>query len=98
MAPVFRIRWIEARSAFMRCAEELVKLQLEMEMTSLGYHARADVWKDKALALDRCGSLYSGHVAKAYEMEHMWRCLALRAKAIFAKLKPEPPAVQTTEF
>lgn len=95
---VFRIRWIEARSAYMRCAEELIKLQLEMEMTYLGYGARADVWADRAATLVECGSTYSGHVAKAFEMEDMWRRLAARAKVVFRSLHPEPPPVPPSEF
>lgn len=75
-----------------------MKLQLEMDMTHLGYHARADVWKDKAKVLEQCGSPYSGHVAKAYEMENMWRRLAARAKSIFEKLNPKPPPVLASDF
>lgn len=82
----------------MRGAEELVKLQLEMEMTALGYDSRANIWLDKAKSLEPCGSSYTGHVAKAYEMEHMWRQLAGRAKAVFAKLNPSPPPVPSKDF
>lgn len=82
----------------MRCAEELVKLQLEMDMTYLGYHARADIWLAKAQALEKCGSSYAGHVAKGYEMEDMWRRLASRARSVFEGLSPNPPPVPTADF
>lgn len=82
----------------MRCAEELVKLQVEMEMTRLGYSARADIWLKRASDMAQCGSTYSGHVAKAYEMEHVWRRLAARAKAVFDKLTPQSVIVATEEL
>ncbi|VDC02221.1 unnamed protein product [Peniophora sp. CBMAI 1063] len=98
IADFFRVRWIEARSAYMRCAEELVKLQQEMDMTYLGYHARAEVWLGKAEYLRKCGAAYEGHAASAYEMENMWRSLAERAERVFLSLAPSLPKVPVNDY
>lgn len=95
---VFRIRWIEAKCAYMRCAEELVKLHQEMDMTYLGYHARADIWRRKAEHLLACGSTYSGHAAAAFQEQHSWRSLARRARTVFCGMSPSLPGLSPAEF
>lgn len=82
----------------MRCAEELVKLHQEMDMTYLGYQARADVWSRKAEHLLACGTTYSGHAAAASRQEHNWRSLASRARAVFSAIAPVLPTLSPTEF
>ena len=79
MIPVFRIRWINAKCALTRCAEELKILRFEMQMCYLGYVSRAKSWDQKRRIMRHS----KGHKAVAEEYASNWRDMAALAKERF---------------
>lgn len=77
-----RVHWLRTKARYERGAEEVTKVQHEMQWTVLAFKARATSWAAKAAAAS-----HEGHKAYAGKQLALWKAFSEEAEEKFSHSK-----------